>query len=324
MPTGKVQISLLSNMAVYTILDKQKVSSVLADYSTDKVKSVDILSGGSENSNYLVITDSNKYVLTICEQKTQQEAQNLADLLEHLAANGFATSKLIRTKGNNCVAIYQDNPVLLKKYIAGRIMEDLPSHLIQNLGQQLGKLHQISAPTFLPQDINYGIQHFADVSYYAPDSTFYKWLTNIGNIIMTEMPDDLPRALIHADVFYNNVIVSTDGTKTIIMDFEEACNYIRVFDLGMMIIGLCSEGTVLDLKKVKYVLTGYMQEITLLPKELQNLKLFAAYAAAATAFWRHKHFNFVEPEANMKDHYLIMKQLADHIMQLGESSFYFD
>ena len=113
-PTGSIQISLLSNMAVYTVLDLQQISSILADYTSEKVSSVKILSGGSENSNYLVITDSNKYVLTICEQKTEDEAQKLADLLEHLKTNGFETSRLIRTKENNTIAIYQDNPFLLK------------------------------------------------------------------------------------------------------------------------------------------------------------------------------------------------------------------
>ena len=74
---------------------------------------------------------------------------------------------------------------------------------------------------------------------YAPESTFYKWLKEIQKYIESYISTDLPKALIHSDIFYNNIIVNKDSEKATIMDFEEACYYYRVFDIGMMIVGTC-------------------------------------------------------------------------------------
>ncbi len=308
-------------MLEYTPLDNNQIDIILAEFTAEKALSSTLLSGGSENTNYLVSTDKRRYVMTICEYKSVPDTQDLADLLELLARHEFPTSRLVHSLENKSFSLFNDKPVLLKKYIAGEIIEDLPYNILQSLGQQLGRLHKIKAPDYLPDKPNYGTDKFSIVASYAPDSTFYHWLKEMRQTIMDGISPTLPKALIHADVFYNNVIISKDGTRATIMDFEEACNYYRVFDLGMMIIGLCSEGSTINLKKVRDILTGYQQENQLLALEQQSLKLFTAYAATATAYWRHMWFNHLEPDIKMKDHYLIMKNLTDHVMELDDDCF---
>ncbi len=104
------------------------------------------------------------------------------------------------------------------------------------------------------------------------------------------------------------------------MDFEEACYYYRVFDIGMMIVGTCSEGEIINKKKIKSLLEGYQQENKLLDIEIKSLKAFTVYAATTTAFWRHQNFNYINVDATLKNHYLEMKNLADTIKNLP--SFY--
>ncbi|WP_299159209.1 homoserine kinase [uncultured Tenacibaculum sp.] len=308
-------------MAQYTILDTIAMQCVLENYGIVGFLSHKILSGGSENTNYLVKTKSKNYVVTVCEQKSLEKTIELAFLLEYLERNKFATSKIIKENNKDYITVWNNKPVMVKEFIEGSIIEDLPKNLLIALGKELAKLHRIEAPSYLPKTVSYGIERFDEVLDYAPNSEFYKWLKTTQKYIEKQINPELPKALIHSDIFDNNVIVSADRSTATIMDFEEACYYYRIFDIGMMIVGLCRSEKQLDLAKMKAILIGYQQEIQLVNIEKKALQAFTVYAAAATAFWRHQNFNHVNVDPTMKDHYLEMKQLADAIMKFPSNSF---
>ena len=302
-------------MAQYTVLSDTDLQAILTHYSVGKVWFYNVLSGGSENTNYLVNTEHNAYVLTICEQKSAKEAKELASLLDYLALHNFATSKLIKTLKGKLTVTCKNKPVILKAFIEGDIIQDLSENLLVYLGKELAKLHQVKVPNYVPKTLNYGsINRFDEVQVYAPGSAFYKWLKETQHYIENYIHPELPKALIHSDIFYSNIIVSTDRKKATIMDFEEACYYYRVFDIGMMIIGTCRSGETINLNKVKRLLSGYQQHTKLLKIEKKALKAFTVYAATGTSFWRHQNFNYINIIAEKKDHYLEMKLLADTIM----------
>lgn len=308
-------------MAQYTVLNKEDINSIMVQYDVENVTSYKVLSGGSENTNYLVVTKTGKYVLTICEQRSAQKTSELVYLLEHLASHDFATSKIIRTANNEPITYWNNKAALLKAYIPGQIIEDLSSKILEFLGQELGKLHKIEVPDYLPNKVSYGKESFKEIELYANNSSFHNWLNEIYKYIMEHISPSLPKALIHSDIFYNNVIVNDDETSASIMDFEEASYYYRVFDIGMTIIGLCSEMEMVNLEKVSFLLKGYKREIKLQGSELNSLKAFTVYAAAATAFWRHKQFHYTQPDPAMLNHYLTMRNLADHVKGLPDDCF---
>jgi homoserine kinase type II len=185
--------------------------------------------------------------------------------------------------------------------------------LIELTGRKLAKLHQTAAPEYLPTQLSFGKEQFVDVEKYAAHSSFAIWLKLKLAYISTYISSNLPRALIHADVFYDNVVVSEDESSVTIMDFEEAAYYYRVFDLGMMIIGICAEGETINFEKVRHMLNGYRQEIELLEIELNALQAFTVYAGTAMTFWRHQNFNYTKPDPAMYNHYLGLKVLADYV-----------
>tara|TARA_B100000795_G_C22785166_1_gene434257 strand:- start:992 stop:1921 length:930 start_codon:yes stop_codon:yes gene_type:complete len=308
-------------MAQYTVLSDTDLKDILKMYGIERIQSHKILSGGSENTNYLVETLSTSFVLTICEQKSAEEAENLALLLNDLKHHNFSTSKLVETLKGDYTSQWNDKPVILKEFIEGTIIQDFSEDLLLYLGKELAKLHQVKVPDYVPKTLNYGsIDRFDEVQVYAPNSSFYKWLKNTQCYIEDHISPDLPKSLIHSDIFYSNVIVSEDRKVATIMDFEEACYYYRVFDIGMMIVGTCSEGEIINKKKIKSLLEGYQQENKLLDIEIKSLKAFTVYAATTTAFWRHQNFNYINVDATLKNHYLEMKNLADTIKNLP--SFY--
>jgi homoserine kinase type II len=308
-------------MAQYTNLTIADISTILADYKLFSIKNWEVLSGGSENTNYLIDCESGTYVLTVCERKTVEGATHLAQLLAYLAQNKFETSKIVANKNQALVSVYKKKAILLKVFLEGHIRDHFPNHLLALVGQQMANLHQIAAPDYMSTQYSYGKESFDEINNYEGATEFSQWLMERKAYILNNIPADLPKALIHGDIFDNNIILNEAESKAVIMDFEEACYYYRGFDLGMTLIGLCSIENTLDAKKTMELLSGYQQVMPLTNKELRALKAFAVYAATATAFWRYRQFYFIEPLPAMQNHYLKMTALADNILALPTEFF---
>jgi len=248
-------------------------------------------------------------------------SKELAAFLDYLDANNFASSKIVITKDGQAITSWNNKPVMIKEFLHGAISDDLSADLLTDLGAELAKLHTLPAPGYLPQTVSYGIERFDEVKVYAAESCFYVWLKETEVYIGKFMSSNLPKSLIHSDIFCDNIIVSKDGKTATIMDFEEVSYYYRIFDIGMMIIGTCRSDGALSLEKAKYLLKGYQQNIKLQNNEVNALQAFTAYGAAAIAFWRHQNFNYVNVDTTMKDHYLTMKNLADDVMRIPHAQF---
>ena len=302
-------------MAQYTKLTKKDIESILTPYGVKQIISFKILNGGSENTNYQVQTHSKKLVVTICELKTEKNALELAQLLEHLAHNNFETSTLIKTLDNKLLTSWQGKPVMVKSFVKGSIIEHLPNDLITLIGAQLGKLHKVAAPKYLQNHANFGKQEFSNIKKYAANSLFDTWLMGNLEYIQPFISSKLPQGLIHADVFSSNIIINELQNSAVIMDFEEAVKYYRVYDIGMTIIGICGEGVTINFEKVSALLKGYQKEVQLLDIEINALQAFTVYAGSAMTFWRHSHFNFIKPDPDFFDHYKTLQTLTDFVKQ---------
>ncbi|MDC0231458.1 phosphotransferase, partial [Aureispira] len=178
-------------MAHYTTLAEKDLKIILDNFNTNNLLSFKVLDGGIENTNYLLNTENGKFVLTICEQKSAIKTKELADLLVHLENHQFYTSKIFRNKKNESVTLWKGKPVIIKKFIEGKIKEDLSPELLILLGNELGKLHKIIAPDYVPNELNYGIENFNLVEKYAPNSSFNIWLKEIVDYLSPYLMLDL-------------------------------------------------------------------------------------------------------------------------------------
>lgn len=211
--------------------------------------------------------------------------------------------------------------MIVKTFIQGRILQDINTPILQKLGDNLARLHQIKAPDYLPHTVSFGRQNFKLVNHYAAQSTFNTWLQECAAYIDRFITDDLPKTLIHSDIFADNIIVDSTATQATIMDFEEASHYYRVFDIGMMLIGCCCQNQQLSLAKATSLLQEYQQRIPLKDNEKAALQAFTVYAATATAFWRHQNYHYVNPTPEMSEHHLAMTQLADNVRKIPLDDF---
>lgn len=307
-------------MAVYALLDRTAIEDLAHRFGIDDMTDFQAMDGGSENTSYRIATSSGDYVLTICDQKSLQHTTRLASILVYLSDHGIRTSRVVSPPDEPIVVLHDDKPVMLKRHIDGEIRSNLSGNILLQLGEEMSRLHQLPAPSYLPESFSYGRNYFSQVTDSDLDHSYVDWLAEKSDYLAKHIPGSLPLALIHGDLFFDNVIVRDDELMALI-DFEEACHYYRNFDLGMAIIGSCREDQTISFAKARSLVRGYQKEITLQPAEQESLQAFAVYAAVATSFWRFRHYNLRRPDPALFDRHVEMQALADTISAYPDSSF---
>ena len=307
-------------MALYARLDRAAIESLARQFGIDDITGFSVMDGGSENSNYCIETNSGKYVLTLCDQKSLKQATDLVSLLVHLADHGIRTSRVVMPLEGPDVILHDQKPVMLKRHVDGGITANLSGNLLLQLGEEMARLHEIPVPSYLPESFPYGRSYFPEVMDSNLDHTYINWLSEKNAYLQKRIPQKLPMTLIHGDVFFDNLIVQGDQLMAII-DFEEACHYYRSFDLGMAIVGTCRDRQGICFEKARRFIRGYQNIVTLQSVERECLQAFAVYAAVATSFWRFRHYHMRRPEPHLYDRHVEMQTLADTISEYPESSF---
>ncbi|MFK7801231.1 MAG: homoserine kinase [Anaerolineae bacterium] len=306
-------------MARYTQLESSDIREIICQFDLTLVDFFPI-DGGASNSSYSLKTNHGGHVLTVFDDKTGDYVTQLGQLLLLLADADFPTTRLRPLISQQNLPNCDNKPVMVKKFITGSTCTTLDEAMIGQIGVALAELHQISAPGFLPKQHAYGLEVFATVIGKNVHPQFESWLSQQCDYLTQNIPLDLPLALIHGDCFADNVLFEGATFKAII-DFEEACHYYRVFDLGMGIVGLCAEGTNIDLDKARALLNGYEQVQLLDDCEKVALQLFVEYAAVATAYWRFWKYYIHAPQAEMADTPFEMKQLAQAVKEIPKARF---
>jgi len=307
-------------VALYAQLDRSAVEGLIHRFGISNFTAFSVMDGGLENTSYCVETSSARYVLTLWDQKSLRHATNLANLLVYLTNQGIRTSRVVVPPKEPIVLLHDEKPVMLKRYVDGNVSANLTGNLLIQLGEEMARLHEIPAPSYVPQSFPYGRSHFPEVTNSKLDHAYIDWLCEKISYLRERIPQHLPMALIHGDVFFDNVIVQGDQLMAII-DFEEACHYYRGFDLGMVIVGACRDRKGISFEKAGRFIQGYEKETNIPTKEQETLKTFAVYAAVATSFWRFRQYHLRRPEPRLYNKHVEMQTLADTISEYPDASF---
>jgi len=289
-------------MTQYLKLQEKDIQEILRKYNLKPIdyKSIE---EGFGNTNYLVRTEQNHYILTISETEYIR-AENLSRLLYLLEKYEFPATRIRKLANGDVITRHQGKPTLLKPYIVGQVEKKLDEDMFSQVGAAMASLHEIPSPDYLPDQHAYGLETFPRVMDKGINLEYENWLGQMDTI-----PSGLPRGLIHGDVFYDNVLFDGKKFKALI-DFEEACQYYKVFDLGMAVVGLCTERSKIILPNVRSLVKGYHTIRMLEGAEKEILQLFIEYAAIATSSWRYWKFNIDTPIAELSQKYWEMVNIS--------------
>jgi homoserine kinase type II len=316
-------------MANYTILSKKDVDVLIAQYAVGDVLDFALIQGGASSSSYKVYTSTVVFVLTICDEKELSDVRNMVELLAILEQKDFPTTRVVHSKTQGPITRFHTRPVLLKDYIEGQVIDELDLNMLDQLGRTTARLHEIPAPECLPKAFPYGLVYFPEVTTTSLVPEYSAWLNEKLIYLSENISPELPKGLIHGDIFNDNILFfppegqSETGHHqlTAIIDFEEACDYYEVFDLGMVIVGTCANQGTISLSHARSFVNGYQSRRQLEAPEKDSLKLFTEYAAVATSFWRFRQHHILKPDKARANDYVEMKRLADHIHSIPQEQF---
>jgi homoserine kinase type II len=277
------------------------------------------IQGGAAHSSYLLYTNRGNFVLTIFSFGIDR-VRRLGQLLVMLGERQFPTTRLVPSITEELVITHMKKPVILKEYIKGVVCQDLSRTMLGKIGETMAKLHKFPVPDYLPDEHAYGLQYFSSLIGRNVNLDYEPWLANQLNYLKKHILPELPRGLIHGDIFYDNVLIEGEKFRAII-DFEEACHYYKVFDLGMGILGLCVNGTILNIEKARVLIEGYQRIRILEEKERVSLQLFVEYAAIATSSWRFWKYHIDTPTPEKADMHRQMVQIVNKVNSIPKVDF---
>ena len=306
-------------MARYTDLNVQQIDHLAKQFDLS-IDSFRPMEGGATNSSYLLESRRGKYVLTVYEDKPVAQIAIMGRTLLHLAKHNYPTVVAVPTSDGDAAVEYEGKPVSVKEYIQGRVVKHMDADMLAQVGEALATLHQIPVPDYLGQKHPYGLEMFSTFIGLDIDDDFDTWLLERIDYLEENTPADLPKALIHGDMFYDNVLFQ-GGTLKALIDFEEVCNYYKVFDLGMALLGCCAVDGKLDLQTARAFTAGYLGNGMLQENERNTLQLMVETAATALASWRFWKYNLHNPTPDRLQKHWEMANIADQVHAIPKDEF---
>ncbi|MCP3735194.1 homoserine kinase [Sphingomonas sp. RP10(2022)] len=228
-------------MAVYTQVSAEALSAFLRRYDgVGELVSAKGIAEGVENSNYLVDTDTARFILTLYERRVDAgDLPFFLDLLDHCAARGLPVPPAIRDRDGQAIQTLEGRPACLIRFLTGiSVTRPTPQHAA-TAGAALGRLHGAVADFAGSRANSLGVADWRplldrcgrDLDGIAPG--LFARVDGALAAVEAAWPHDLPVSVIHADLFPDNVLMLGDAVTGLI-DFYFACRDIRAYDVAVM------------------------------------------------------------------------------------------
>ncbi len=274
-------------MAVYTKISIDELNLFLSKYSIDNINEFSGIKGGTSNSNYLLTADNKKFILTIFEERTNQE--NLPfyfDLMNHLNAHDIKCPEVIKDKQGNFSNSIKQKHAVITSFLTGSSLEKIKPIHCSNLGLTIAKMHNASEKLNIKRENELGfdklgiiIEKLKTYKKHIDDEKL-KFIEDEFLFLSKEINKDLPSGIIHADLFPDNIFFE-ENNLTGIIDFYFSCNDFYAYEIAICLNAWCFEDSNNEFNptKAKYLLGSYNQERKFSNEEVEALPLLARASA---------------------------------------------
>ena len=273
-------------MAVYTEVTDEELDAFVALYDVGDVLSCKGIAEGVENSNYLLRTKKGTFILTLYEKRVNpNDLPFFLSLMDHLSSHGISCPVPIKQRSNETLGNLADRPATIVSFLEGMWMRRPKTTHCSELGKSLAKLH-LEAKTFSLERTNAlsvdSWRNIFEKSHQRADEV----QAGLCDLIYTELevleqhwPKNLPKGIIHADLFPDNVFFLNEKVTGFI-DFYFACNDFWAYDLAICLNAWCFEPDLsFNVTKARALLTGYRKVRPLTKEEFNSLPLLARGSA---------------------------------------------
>ncbi|WP_257286300.1 homoserine kinase [Endozoicomonas sp. SESOKO1] len=295
-------------MSVYTHLTQQDIEQLLTRYDLGVLTSFKGIESGVENTNYFLDVDDNgdlrRYVLTLFEYLPADTLPFFINYTDELKAFGLPVPNPIRDKNGVALQSVKGKPALIVQCFAGEHPDpgNLSLDQCQQIGTMLAKIHRAGQGSSLYQDNQRGLSWLDEQQKRLiplldqDDANFMAEQWEILSNAL-EVFDELPKGLIHGDLFHNNVLFD-QGRISAVIDFYQACNDWLIYDLAVTVNDWCiTDSLELDDQRTKVLMDAYAQVRPFTEDEKKAWPLILQLAAFR--FWISRLVTFIYPESTM-------------------------
>ncbi len=273
-------------MAVYTDVGAEELTRFLSGYEIGGLLSYKGIAEGVENSNFLVHTDRGNFILTLYEKRVHAEdLPFFLGLMEHLARRGINCPQPVHNKAGGVLGEVAGRPAAIVTFLDGLWIRRPSNKHCAAVGEALAKLHLAGADFGMQRANALALEGWHALYAQASDraDSLQPGLcdTIAGELAALELawPRDLPRGVIHADLFPDNVFFLGENLSGLI-DFYFACTDLYAYDVAVCLNAWCFETDhSYNVTKGRALLQAYGKHRALSAAEREKLPLLARGAA---------------------------------------------
>jgi len=322
-------------MAIYTKLNQDKIKEILSNYNLGKLESYKGIEQGIENTNYFLSVNKKKFILTIYEKRVKSEdLPFFSDLMSSLNKSKFKCPAPISNNKNETITDFNGKKLMIVSFLEGKAKENLSPTNCKAIGSEVAKMHELT------KNFNFSRQN--DLSVNSWRKLFESVKDNCTKIhkdlpklikenlddVEKNWPNNLPKGIIHADLFHDNIFFIQDKFSGVI-DFYFSCKDFFAFEIAICFNALCFDGIKSNLSfnvtKAKNFIDGYTSVRRLTDEELNSIKVLSQGAALRFLLTRvFDTLNRVEGAiVNIKDPMEYLKRLEFHKNSKNHEDYFF-
>lgn len=234
-------------MAVYTTLTADDVAALLAEYDIGQALGFEGIAEGVENTNYKITTPAGRFILTIFEKRVAAaDLPFFIAVMEQLAAKGFAAPRPIPTRDGGYLNEVKAKPAAIVSFLEGEWPRKWDASHCAAVGEALARMHVALE--------GFGGERANALSIDGWEALITRRLDKVEMLrpglaalierdmaeVRAAWPHDLPRGIIHADLFPDNALFVGERLSGVI-DFYFACTDFLAYDLAVCLNAWCFE-----------------------------------------------------------------------------------
>ncbi len=322
-------------MAVYTKFNQNKIEKILLNYNLGKLETFKGIEEGIENTNYFLLINKKKFILTIYEKRVKPEdLPFFSSLMSSLNKANFKCPTPIINNKKNTITDFEGKKLMIVSFLEGKAKQNLSPINCNSVGKEIAKMHEITK--------NFKFKRKNDLSVNSWRSLFESVKDKCSNIhkdlpklieenlrdVEKNWPKNLPKGIIHADLFHDNIFFIQDKLSGVI-DFYFSCEDFFAFEIAICFNALCFDGVKENLSfnvtKAKNFIDGYTSIRKLTEDEKNNIKVLSQGAALRFLLTRvFDAINTVEGAiVKIKDPVEYLKRLEFHKNSKNYEDYFF-
>ena len=248
--------------------------------------------------------------------------------------SGFKCPIPIVNKQNKSISEFKSKKLMIVSFLEGKAKQNLSPDNCKSIGIEVAKMHMLTKNFRLKRQNDLSVKSWRNLFNSVKDKCSHihedlpKLIEENLKDVEKNWPDNLPKGIIHADLFHDNIFFLKDNFNGII-DFYFSCEDFFAFEIAICFNALCFDGLKENLSfnvtKAKKFIDGYSSIRELSKEEKNNIKVLSQ--GASLRFLLTRVFDSLNTVENgifkVKDPLEYLKRLEFHKNSKNFESYFF-